>query len=159
MQTWDFDQGRAQVLALSGNRTNQRTDELDYRIREQVKTEDTFLTPASQSRGLSLSFVGTPALGPLLGSPPLIPLGCRGSWKGDAQKPGTCRVPSNAPPPPTPPPQGSSILLILRARVGRESWGAGICLEDPGGAGVCLEDPCEALSQTIHFTAGLFISQ
>ena len=46
---WDFDQGRAQVLALSGNRTNQRTDELDYRIREQVKTEDTFLTPASQS--------------------------------------------------------------------------------------------------------------
>ena len=39
----DFDQGRAQVLALSGNRTNQRTDELDYRIREQVKTEDTFL--------------------------------------------------------------------------------------------------------------------
>ena len=48
------------------------------------------------------------------------------------------------------PPQGSSILLILWAHVGRESWGAGICLEDPGGAGVCLEDSSETLSQTIH---------
>ena len=47
MQIWDFDHGGAQGLALSGNRTNQRTDELDYRIRELVKTEDTFLTPAS----------------------------------------------------------------------------------------------------------------
>ena len=64
---WDFDQGRAQVLALSGNRTNQRTDELDYRIREQVKTEDTFLTLASQSLGLLLSFEGTPPWDPCLG--------------------------------------------------------------------------------------------
>lgn len=70
---WDFDHGGAQGLALSGNKTNQRTDELDYRIRELVKTEDTFLTPTSQSLGLSLSFAGTPALGPLLGSPSLIP--------------------------------------------------------------------------------------
>lgn len=42
-----------------------------------------------------------------------------------------------------------SVLPILWARVGCESW----C------AGFRLEDPYETLNQTIHLTAGLFISR
>lgn len=125
---WDFDQGRAQVLALSGNRTNQRTGELDYRIREQVKTEDTFLTPASQSWVSRCPLWGlhpwTLAWESFSDSQSSVLLGHGRPqpWvQGFLKRRGTearhllssqqCT-----------PPQGSSILLILWARAGREPW-------------------------------------